>query len=1240
MRRRVVIGFSTLVALCLLLPTATVWYATHTEAGLQTVIKLLSRKLGPVQMWIDGASGTFAGGFRVEHFKLLHERVEVRADGISGRVSVLPLLWVTIKSSKPHIEHAWVHVLPHAPSGEPLTKFMPPLLSIVTEAARIDSATLIVPNGKRFDGTALIASGALRAHTMRFHDVAFHMGDIAGTAGGILAATEPMKLSGESRWTWASPGQPPWLVTADFNGDLASLALHGEFMQPFQASFTGALEGLTHDWHWHGDAVVDDLDLRAWGGGNALGRISGSLALHGNRDGFAAQGPIQAQGLHAGVFDTEFAGNYADRVLNARRIELVHRETHATVTASGTIGIVSGGPELGLRGNWQKFQWPLRSAAPAVRSASGEFSLAGRWPFELQANARITPAGLPEFPLQLRGSLAKEHLLVRDASAALWGGTAKLTGDVQWAPQTHWAIAGHVADLNTAQLRNDLPGRLNFDAKASGNRFGADTDLDVELRNLTGKLRGTAARGSGAVQRTAGVWKFDALQLTAGGLNLAVDGSLGTAADIDFRVDATDLGIIGTQTHGTIHAKGSFKGSLQNPTLLLVGSGRKIQYEGISLRSVDADINLDTRPGKDLHADIKLRDLGSRDRLLNQLDLSLTGTADANKITLAMQAVKVRLNATASGGFANGSWRGRWQDLTIADDAEINLKLDTATALQLAADNGTVERFCLTGSPGRLCGLASWNPQAWSIDADASEIPMSALTAGLTPKVSYEGRLGVQAHVFANSGTPVQGSLHAELTGAQLRRERSNSRQDVIRLGSGTVDISANLAALRASLKLDAQDRGSISGDLTAQRAGYAVRDMPLRASLKASTRELDFINIYVPEVDRAAGKLLVDVALGGTLGQPTFGGVLQLADGELDLYPINLQLRKAAFQARVNDNRVDFSGSAQAADGKLDARGNLSWKDGNPQGAMQLTGNNLLMVNVPEARITASPDLKFSIKGHQIDVTGTVTIPSARLLPADLTGAVLSSSDEIIKGSQPVNPADRFLLSSTIHMVLGEHVNIDTFGLSGRITGELTVQTTPDGVSRGTGELNIADGKYAALGRRLDVQRGRLIFGGGLLGDPGVDLRAIKQFPDVVAGVNVRGTLRQPRMTFFSEPSLPQAQIVSLILAGGSLDSAQNGNGNGTARGELLAQGGAILAQQLGQRIGVDDVSIEQDLTNETSLVLGKFLSPRLYVSYGISLTEAINTIKMRYTLGDHWTIKTESGKERSADLVYTIEK
>ena len=261
---------------------------------------------------------------------------------------------------------------------------------------------------------------------------------------------------------------------------------------------------------------------------------------------------------------------------------------------------------------------------------------------------------------------------------------------------------------------------------------------------------------------------------------------------------------------------------------------------------------------------------------------------------------------------------------------------------------------------------------------------------------------------------------------------------------------------------------------------------------------------------------------------------------------------------------------------------------------------------------------------------------------PADLTNAVLPSADERLVGPTEAVEKDPFLVTSEITMTLGDNVTIDTYGLTGHITGSISERTLPGEPTRATGELQVKDGQYLALARKLDIERGRLIFSGGLLADPAVDIRAIKVFPDVKAGVNVRGSLREPRLTFFSEPSIPQSQIVSLLLAGGSLQSVQDQNRAGTpgARQEVAGQAAALLASQLGSKLGIPDISVESTLSNETSLVLGKYLSPRLYVSYGVSLTESINTIKMRYTIDDHWTIKTEAGKECAADLVFTIEK
>ena len=225
--------------------------------------------------------------------------------------------------------------------------------------------------------------------------------------------------------------------------------------------------------------------------------------------------------------------------------------------------------------------------------------------------------------------------------------------------------------------------------------------------------------------------------------------------------------------------------------------------------------------------------------------------------------------------------------------------------------------------------------------------------------------------------------------------------------------------------------------------------------------------------------------------------------------------------------------------------------------------------------------------------------------------------------------------------------MRVDSYGLKARVEGSITASAAPGEVSTAIGELKIAEesGKYSAYTRELDIEQGRLIFSGGPIADPGVDLRASKEFPEAKVGVNVRGTLRNPRLTFWSDPALPQTQVASMIFTGGKLEESQNPGGapsSSAARTQALAQGSALLASQLGQQLGLnlEDVRVETGSNAEAQLVLGRYLSPRFYVSYGISFTEALNTLKLRYTINDKWTIKSEAGENRSMDLEFKIER
>ncbi|MDE2052213.1 MAG: translocation/assembly module TamB domain-containing protein, partial [Gammaproteobacteria bacterium] len=734
-----------------------------------------------------------------------------------------------------------------------------------------------------------------------------------------------------------------------------------------------------------------------------------------------------------------------------------------------------------------------------------------------------------------------------------------------------------------------------------------------------------------------------------GRTHLALDGRIDRTADLRFGVTAEDLSLLSAGSRGHLEASGTIRGPLAAPDVLATARGADLLYHGVSLASFDAKVDFDPSSLRRSSVAVRLRQLRFRHRTLRSLDFTLDGPASAATTHLDAQAPGLHLTAAASGGFSRGIFAGKLESLNLSGAESLRLHLEQPVSLTLSRAASIIDRLCLIGTPGNLCAEASWTPEAWSTTLTASELPLSTLTAGRTPAVEYLGRIDVGARLFGSENSPAQGVLRIELNDAVLSRRLVSGRVERTSIGSGVLTATATTDSIDANASLTSGEIGTLAGTLKIGRGPQPWQDMPVTGELHAQTSKLDLVSVYVPEIDRAAGNLTANARIAGTLAEPQLSGSLGISNGEIDFYQTNLHLRQIGLSAQLTDDGLTFDGTAQAGKGSVHAKGQLSWRDTLPYGQLHLDGSNLRVVDIPEAQIDASPNLDFKVAAREIDITGTVAVPYAKIVPTDLTGAVTSSSDEVIVGEESQNPADRFKVKTQITMSLGPDVNIDTMGLTGQLTGSITVRSGYDAVTRATGQLSVQKGQYAAYARKLDIQSGRLIFTGGPIDNPGIEIRAIKSYPDVTAGINVRGTLRQPRISFFSTPSLPQSQIVSLILSGGggggSLQMLQAGASSAqsqqaTAASELLTQGGAILAQQLGSRIGLPDITLETDLNNETSLVLGKYLSPRLYVSYGVGITQQLNAIRLRYSLGDHWTIRTEAGQIRGADLVFSVEK
>ena len=96
-----------------------------------------------------------------------------------------------------------------------------------------------------------------------------------------------------------------------------------------------------------------------------------------------------------------------------------------------------------------------------------------------------------------------------------------------------------------------------------------------------------------------------------------------------------------------------------------------------------------------------------------------------------------------------------------------------------------------------------------------------------------------------------------------------------------------------------------------------------------------------------------------------------------------------------------------------------------------------------------------------------------------------------------------------------------------------------------------------------------------------------------------------------------------------------------GQAALALGLAGGDTLARAMGDRFGIDDVRVESNATgDEASLVVGSYLSPKLYVSYGVGLMDSLNSLNLRYQLSNRWQLEVESGETSGADLFFTIER
>lgn len=830
-------------------------------------------------------------------------------------------------------------------------------------------------------------------------------------------------------------------------------------------------------------------------------------------------------------------------------------------------------------------------------------------------------------------------------SARMTQGKLDASGDLAWAPSLRWNAQAQLAGFDPGYVLPDWPGNLHGRMQSQGETSAQGVlQAQFALQNLRGTLRQRTLSGD-ADMHMRGDHYAGTLSLAMGSSRLRAKGEWANSILLDADVSPLHLQDLFPNARGTLRGSLQLRGLRNAPDVRVALEGQQLAWGDYRADQLAAQGHLPWRSGSG-----SLQITGNNLMLGQPLQ---TLTVDAQGAFTRLQFQANAHNDTFGSVSTQGHWQqqgNRWQGTLMA--LSLQPPQRSAWSLQQPANvvwdgrHLRLDAACLQPtSGGRLCVEANWPTQGVQLQGNA--LPL-ALLAEWIPKQdngrpwALLGDVNLQAHLIPTRSA-WQATLQIDSASGRLR-QRQRARRDIF--SYDTLQLRATLDARKIDLHASAglEQGGHLQAQLS---TGWNFTD-PLQGALKLQTRALTWMELLSPDIIEPTGTLTADLQLTGTRGQPRLGGSGQLQAFATEVPALGIGLQDGDIQLQaLPDGSARIAGSLRTSNGQgngsLQINGSLGWLDDATPLQLNVRGSNVLLADTRQLRLLASPDLSIHYRANTpLQVRGSVSIPEAAIHLEKLDMAVSPSADVVVL--DPIKPDTATPLATDLDLTVhvGEGVRIDGYGLTGALAGSLRVRQSPGRDSRATGALDVS-GRYKAYGQDLRITQGKLIWSNAELSDPLLDLRAQRQIGDVTAGVAVKGRASAPQPSVWSDPAMSQSEALAYLTLGRPLPSLSSREAEqiNVAKSALNA-GAGLLASQLGKHIGLDDAGVSQSRAlGEQVLGVGKYLSPKLYVSYGVSMLGTGQVVTLKYLLRKGFDLQIESSTvENRASVNWRTEK
>lgn len=1242
--RRLLVRVGVLLAVLLVLVGVLSFWLLRTESGLQFV---LARAIGATdgKLTIAHSSGSLAGPATIEDLRYRDPAAGLDVHARRSTIAFAPLELLASRLHLTRLELGDLDIkltsVPQSPQPEqPVSEFsLAAPLDIVLDRLVLAHAKITDDGAPLLAIDTLDVVGRWTRDGVKLDSIALRSPDGQLDLHGTVSALPGYPGDGALDFRW-KVADVSYAGTMKASGDGRVAHLVIALAEPTAATIDAQLTQ-TREWPWTAKIAVPRFDPKRVQKDSTLAALELSLQGSGDKRGGTVTGEVAANDHRVRIEPLRYALD--DSHFRIEALTVRSPEAAGTFEASGDVQLDAKPVAATLALRWNDVVLPADLAGQALATHGRIDANGSAERFHAAGNLSIGPAGqLADLALDLDGT--PEAITLKQLALQQPKGGLDAHGTVTLKPTIGWQIDAKAKKFDPGAFAAAWPGALDFDLATRGTLTDRGPDATIRLDRLGGTLRKRALSGHADLVIKPGYVVDGTLELASGKSRVAVVGRGGDQTDATIKLAIASLGDwmpdAGGRLDGDFHVQGPW------PKLAVDGRARgaKIVSGGSTVEALDvaADIaSLDPPQGT---LSIKANRVVSGALAFDAIDVDGSGNREAHQLTVDARGAPLGLKLAVSGSAKDdGRWNGALKTLDLDIKDAPPLALEHSAALAWDGKQFDAQEICLAGDGPRLCVAGNGGADgALSVRYRIEQLPLALLVKLGAPDAPLRAEGVLAGHGEVRRGA--NGALDGNATISSDKGSVAypdNANQPLLAYSGLALDATLSPQSVRATLHAALDHDGKLDGDVTLSGAPGAAQALSGHIALVLNS--LAFVELLTPEVANATGRLAANYTIAGTMSAPRLDGALTLKEFAAELPSAGLKLHDGDISARATDaDHFVLEGTLKSGDGTLRLSGSGGIGANAPLKA-SIKGDNFLAADIPAAKVVISPDLTIERSAENITVGGSITIPKTDVDLAKLPGGGVAqtSPDVVVVDAEQPAPGKPLPVVVGVVVVLGDDVKLAGLGLDGRIHGQLRIDQRPGKLATGTGTMNV-DGTYKAYGQNLKIGSGRLLFAGTALDNPGLDIRAARTIlgasggqsdDSITAGLQVRGTAQVPVLTVYSQPVMEQSEALSYLITGKPLSGLKSGEGDmlGTAARALGSATGDLLAKGIGARMGVDAGVSDNAAVGGAAFTVGKYLAPKLYLSYGVGLFTPGEVVSLKYLFSKRWNFEAQNATSGS---------